>query len=312
MANSYNDILMEYDVRIQSAPPEKYFHFLWGYLLPTIWWYKNERDKSRPVQCVFRTCGCVMDSLTEELCNLVGIPFRIERGIHEDISLPSVRLPRWDLFLKFLSSGDALPLHRLRDLSETVLSEFDIQKREPTLRHLKDRVNRLRSYLLSEFESVSLPAELRTLEGKLLVLDRPEVPPFYMANGGAMHSGYGRSKRRITNPKECKNMLISLGYDAEIFTPALYPYAIQALVYQRASGILGIRGSEFANMHFMRPGSLAVLVDVSYFKIPSPCRAIAEIAELNYVEPETLKDDFPVIEKEQLARWMSTSKRLQL
>jgi len=80
-----------------------------------------------------------------------------------------------------------------------------------------------------------------------LILRRSEPHAFYM-EGGAEKSGYGTSRRGITNLAELSNFLIKNGVQFTIYEPGVHCLGCQINMFSKSKKFLGFRGAEWANL----------------------------------------------------------------
>lgn len=95
---------------------------------------------------------------------------------------------------------------------------------------------------------------------KNIIIQRSDPHPYYL-NGNSEISGYGTSRRSIINLEEIHSFLIKVGIDHAIYEPGRHSLGCQIQTFRRASRILGIRGSEWANTIWCHPEARLKIFD---------------------------------------------------
>lgn len=97
---------------------------------------------------------------------------------------------------------------------------------------------------------------------KNLLLQRSQPTRFY-TEGTAEVKGYGTSRRSIVNLPEISEALRLSGISHTIYEPGRHCLGCQIKAFARADRIYGIRGAEWANAVWAKPGLRALILDPS-------------------------------------------------
>lgn len=93
-----------------------------------------------------------------------------------------------------------------------------------------------------------------------LVLVRSDLPEFYAQHGLAKRKGYGKSRREIANIVEITSCLSASKTTFSLYEPGIHSLKCQSKTFGHAKNVFGIRGAEWANLIWMRPGSRVYIV----------------------------------------------------
>jgi len=234
-----------------SGSIEHYFHFLLGYLLPSVYLVK----KRRLHRVVVSDCGPLMNRVMSDVLREVGVAYEY---VGESLPEKSFFLPAWDSSAQM---GEGL-FHAAATLEEIALRKQDCCVPPP--------------------------------DGSArLLLDRMPPIDFYSENGAAEKKGYGRSRRFIPNLKTVSFKLKALGVNHRLYAPGYHSIWCQIRHFSRASHIAGVRGAEWANLAWAKPG---VRLRVLYPKhqanslLTNYIRALGLDCELKYVDTTTPRE----------------------
>ncbi|MCI4648288.1 glycosyltransferase family 61 protein [Phaeodactylibacter sp.] len=246
----------------KGGSKEHYWHFMLGYLLPSLN-HILKVTKSRPEyssRFVFEDCGPVMNDLIEEIADLFSIQYRIENNRAtnaEDVII----VPRWDILLRrsffflvwrrrFVTD---LSIRNTRKFPKRVRRSIAISRQSLQLK--KDLLS-VRDAILSRIN------DLETVPSAgMLLLKRSEMPAYYSENGQARKKGYGNSRRSMLHLEEGMKLLREQEISATIYEPGKYSLVEQIHTFHKADGIVAIRGADLANMLWLKPGSLVLMVN---------------------------------------------------
>lgn len=218
-----------------SGSREHYFHFLIGYLLPLV-----HAQQRRPLQEEYAVleCGPLMTPLLEETLS------RLNHQRFTLVSPASVTNPiyveAWD---EHWDDGAAV--------KEAAAAVADVWLGTPC----------------------SQPDCPSPDSGDALLIERSPAPDFYV-KGAAERPGYGLSRRGIVNWPEVQEHLKAKGIDHALYEPGRHGLGCQIARFQRARRIVGIRGAEWANVIWSKPGSRIRLLDPD-----PPARLISGLVE---------------------------------
>lgn len=241
-------IRFEFDSRRSWGSSQHYFHYMWGYLMPALGMILEEQDRGSSFW--FESCGPLMDGKTRELCEWLQVPFRIgiegERPTDPEAVDPRL-VPRWDLWFRERWRV-RVPLTmrlRRRGLRVPILDDID-----RVVRFLHRRAGCPGDDVIDACASTH----------SWLLLRRSEEPSFYRLDGAATKPGYGVGRRAIANFEALAADLERSGLPVQIYEPGQDSLPNQIRRFAGAAGIIAIRGAEFANLAWMRPGSTALML----------------------------------------------------
>ena len=284
-------VLLSYDGRVaRFGSREHFFHFMWGYLLPSLRICQEQRRFGNGRECyAFLSCGPVMDRVLSGICSHLNIDFEIWPMRAEE---PSARLvPRWDVALmrSHLLGADETLSPRMRQLRDELrshpplLDEFCDPNFPTRLRH---DIEAVREWCLSEAGRAPVRPELASLAGHYLLLRRSAQPKFYEEGGPAEIPVYGTGRRSLTNLEEVNRHLSNRGIPVRIFEPGSCSLVEQMRVFRTSRGIIAIRGAELANLIWMEAGSKVIVVTPPEMAgVPPPHLELCRLLEL---EPHQL------------------------
>ncbi len=122
-------------------------------------------------------------------------------------------------------------------------------------------------------------------EGKYLILQRSAEPSFYQAAGGAKVETYGTGRRCLLGIKEGQAQLEALGAPSLIYEPGAHNLACQINHFSVCTGVIGVRGAEFANALWM-PAAAKIIMFLSsgLSNRDPPARSLARLLGHDYYE----------------------------
>lgn len=292
MQNADKYYLM-FEERKGCGPKEQFFHFLWGYLLPSVYFILKIRpsiDRRNETKFVFCSCGAVMDVMIDEMAEVYDFKYSIEE-LRSNQRGNEVVVPRWDLFLIYYT---AYLKREYWVLVKNFIKELVIYKKRPQILKFKRSTKEI------------LDARTRILE-RLFTLDSS-----FKKVGSNLVSGFyilERSKKKkiknvlsgrievYTFPKTHKTLIgiessvkefHSRGIDMDTFEPGQYSLKDQVKFFYNCSGVLAIRSAELANILWMKAESKVIVLNFYKNGTSSPSMAIAKIFNLEFTE---LKED---------------------
>lgn len=237
-----------------------------GYVLPVAGILQREfgpwgSPSSTPV--TLQTCGPVMDrvltdvlapsNLDLSLGEITGRRFRgLRERLHHErwIQVPRTDSDAWWYDLSLPATFD--------DLSRNVTALDQLLALHPE------------------------PDHCAALSDRVIVLRRSPQPDYYAEGAGAVVPTYGTGRRSLTNVDELVDALRSAGVAASAYEPGEHSLRCQAAVFGSATGIVGIRGAELANLLWARPGTRVVVVQPVQVKGFSPAIRLAEFRHLEW------------------------------
>jgi|AntRauTorckE5430_2_1112549.scaffolds.fasta_scaffold11744_1 hypothetical protein len=246
----------------KGGSKEHYWHFMLGYLLPSLHHILKVSDSGSAYspKFVFEDCGPVMNHLIKEIAVLFSIQYRIEKpGAPHSENV--IVVPRWDILLRrsffFLIWRKRFvtdfSLRNSRNFRKRVRRSISIAQQSLQLR--KDLLG-VRDAILAKVDDLeSAPS------AGMLLLKRSETPAFYSETGQARKKGYGNSRRSMIHLEEGMELLREKGISATIYEPGKYSLVEQIHTFHNADGVVAIRGADLVNLLWTKPGSLVLMVN---------------------------------------------------
>ena len=272
-----------------GATLQEYWHYLIGYLLPSAGSLRGALGPwGQQVEAhtiVLHSCGPVMDEMALKV--LAPIPHSVEfrdlrvrrRGGHaQRLGTLHTRLPRYPARarLSALAARDTWVCVPRLDAAPWWWDPRLPAEPGPVTDNLE---------ALDELLSL-VPADAteKVPGGTVLVLERSEQPSFYDEGGGSLVPCYGRGRRHLANSAEIVAALSAAGHDAVAYEPGRHSLRAQAAAFSGATGIVGVRGAEFANLLWARPGTPVVLMNPKGMTPRhSPARQLAALRDCSLV-----------------------------
>lgn len=299
-----------FDRRVPYGSCEHFFHFMWGYLLPSIHIISTS-ENTDSCRYFLSSCGPVMNKVLREIMHLCGYHFRIIPNQTDEHDGSQVMIPRWDISLLHLliiaEDTDANILNRgvFKNLSRhpAVLESF---KQDHFTRDLSSAITQVKSLIERKVTLSADTPSLNIYADSYLILSRSPEPKFYSKETGrAEISGYGTSRRALLGVEEATQKLRKNGIPVTIFEPGKFSLVEQIKVFQACKGIIGIKGAEFANLIWLQPQSRVILIKPHNMNTLPIQRCLAKIINLNnYVEIETDQGHFPTLNAEILEQYL--------
>jgi hypothetical protein len=258
-----------------SGWKEHFFHFLWGYLLPAIREIlKFDHEFRNNTAFEMESCGPVMDPLIIESGALLCLNIRIlsdrNKSLHRCITVP-----RWDKILRHCTNWHYDNYGSLPAGKNLLLFH---PSAIPNGNLFYEDVNTVRTAFLKNIDLK--PDEFQ----RVLVMKRSEEHPYYKPGGGAIRPTYGNSRRALTGVDDAIKVLQEKGYCVYSFEPGQLPLIEQIRCFYNAETIIGIRGAEFANMIWMKPGSTVVMLEPPYMSTTGVQPLLAGLLGLDFIQ----------------------------
>jgi len=232
------------DFKIQQHQSEKqnFFHHVWGYLLPALHQYLT----GGAPHLLFYSGGPYMDSVTNDLLNILEVPYSIIRDweiIPDEID--RIALPRWEplVFKLAASATNMVRKGGSRDSNNTA-SIFE--------HSLPDYMTSVRQFVLEKVLPVCSPS---IPPGAIILLDRADENAIYRIGGLARANNYGKGHRALKGIPEAVEALTARGIPVIHYTASRHSYTQQIVDFHHCGGVVGIRGAEFAHLIWMQPGA---------------------------------------------------------
>lgn len=286
--NDSSHISMLFDERKKRGSVEHYWHFLFGYYLPLINYFLKENHKNninKTTKYLINDCGPLMNNILSESLSAMNIDYTFEDNIKlHRIQNPSLKESLYIKVRRLLKLGYVYS----KNGTSIILPRWDIKILEETTfpASFKRTIQYLGQTLPKKFSDYAC-CEAGTAKGSYLLIKRAPEPSYYKPGGGAEKSGYGAGRRSLVGLEKGVDRLVASGIDCIIYEPGAHNLFCQMNHFSQCSGIIGVRGSEFANVIWMSEGALVLLIHSSYFwnksKTP-PQRTLASLLSVNYLE----------------------------
>lgn len=208
---------------LASGSREHYFHFLIGYLLPLV-----HAQRTRPLRdYAVLDCGPLMTPLLEATLVRLREPFAAV--VAPAAVTHPVPVEAWDEHWDDTAA--------VREAAAAVMDAW--QDAGPCCPQ----------------PDCPDPA------AEALLIERSPPPDYYLDGGGAERPGYGLSRRGIVNWPEVHEHLTRQGIAHARYEPGRHSLACQIARFRGARRIVGIRGAEWANVVWSRPGLRVRVLD---------------------------------------------------
>lgn len=157
------------------------------------------------------------------------------------------------------------------------------------------------------FKILEYNAELiRIYAGCYLILRRSPPPQEVQIDGLIDRSFGGTARRGLQGIEEAVKFLNNEGLPVKIFEPGQYSLKDQIAVFQNCSGIIAIRGSEFANLIWMKPRSKVILIQPINMEDTNCQKPLADLLDLEYSVIKTNEGAYPMLNAELLLKILSS------
>lgn len=246
----------------KGGSKEHYWHFMLGYLLPSLHHILKISDSSPACapKFIFEDCGPVMNGLIKEVADLFSIQYRIEQT-QSTSPANVVTVPRWDILLRRSFFFLVWRRRFVTDLSLRNTKNFPKRVRRSIA--IAQQSLQLKKDLLGVRDAIlARIGDLKTAPpAGMLLLKRSDMPAYYSQNGQARKKGYGNSRRSMLHLEEGMKLLREHEIAATIYEPGKYSLVEQIHTFYNADGVIAIRGADLANMLWLKPGSLVLMVN---------------------------------------------------
>jgi hypothetical protein len=249
---------------------QHFWHFMLGYLLPSIHCITerlagNIDNCQKDCEFLFQDCGPLMNPITKELLDLMGIPHRILPSLQaaNAVDFPNnIWVPRWDVGLTYsnyflfhlskLVTDRRIPLAvKLSNVGRFNFKDYYFGVR------LKKKLHATRNLILSKLSDRAAIPE----NDSYLLLDRSNQPEYYSDAGAAEKKGYGKSRRAFTNLQDGCQRLSADGISVSVYEPGGDSIIGQIRKFNASKGVIGLRGAEMANLLWLEPGKKVIVID---------------------------------------------------
>lgn len=286
-------ISLSFDNRTAYGSKEHFFHFLWGYLLPAVYQIKaQEKQRVNQQLYCFETCGPVMDCLSQEVINQLALPAEIAHSSHSGKFSKLITVPRWDLYLlrDLILGIEPDSSSRIANFQKSIYLTEILSAADFTVNFLK-QIQQIRSLFLDQIDD-DPSSDISNRTAPILVLQRSAMPHFYTQKGGAEISGYGLSRRALVGIGEFVKTFGS-NKNIQAYEPGKSTFFEQISRLYASRGIIGIKGAEFANLLWLRPGSKVILIRPEQMKTPPVQHKLANLLDLDFQEITCGNGNYP-------------------
>ena len=288
--------------RRHAGSVEHFWHFLFGVGFPLLDYHRRSPHRLRGARLRLESCGAAMDPLLPPLCPGLGFdleihprnaspPFPLRAatalGLHRGLTWLTRRpawqasltagflcLPRWDHVLGGSGDPDAGFVDALRKTAESVVA----RAAEPDC------------------------CRTATPDDAYLILRRSPEPAYFAPGGEAEVPRYGTGRRSLEGLETFRDALVSRGIPAVVYEPGAHGLLCQARHFSRARGAVGIRGAEFANLVWMRPSAVVLMLRWSSNRAPPQRKLAQAVGVTSYVELEIPTSDRTHLDTDRILR----------
>jgi len=280
----------KFDRRFLYGSLDNFFHFMWGYMLPSI--SEVNKINSKNVQYFYEDCGPVINKIIHEFSGLLKLNYKIlNMSDFKKTHAKTITVNRWDIYAKKIK-----PTRKCRAWYRRILTRLhykifrvlfvDTRKNS---KYLID-IENTRKDILRRVESIDFPHE-ESISPKF-ILKRSKSPEYYKEGGKAEYNHYGTSIRALVGVEKTIDSLQNDNLHFSTYEPGKHTICHQVQTFYNAETVFGIRGAEVANMFWMKPGSTLIIINPIGMSA-SIAKDIAKILNINYIEINTEQGFYP-------------------
>lgn len=254
---------------------DHFFHFLMGYLLPSLRHTLGVEDRD----VAFEDCGPLLNMTLADACKLMDLNL-VPQDNSEGFSraIPS----RWDKWL--LRPDGSRPSHALVE----------------AFRRATDSV---RATVLKKVVLVA-PSAVEA-EDYIVVLKRSQTHTYYRVGGPASYPGYGNERRHLKNAEHVAQAIERVGFPVKLVDVGALSFAEQVALFRDARAVVGARGAEFAHLFWMNPKTDAFMFATPIEKPNHASRTLAFIRDIHLTEVPVAEQHFEG-SISAVERWLAT------
>lgn len=261
----------------ESGTRDHFFHFLLGYVLPSL---KTALDEGIS-NISYEDCGPLLNKTLADICQLMNLKLiPADQATHFDLA-PVARWDRW-----IIRPDGSAPS---QNLTESFLLATNLVRDEIIQRSLS-----------------LLPTHIQTPE--VIVIKRSQSHPYYQKSGQCSNPGYGRERRDLQNTDEVASRIADYGFSVRTVEMGSIPFAEQALIFHHANAVIGARGAEFSHLFWMKKNTDALMFATPIRKPNHATRTLAHMRGIRLKEVPVAQEHFRGSLPEVCA-WLSTLKR---
>ncbi|NES01634.1 MAG: glycosyltransferase family 61 protein [Okeania sp. SIO2F4] len=286
------------------GPKERFYHFFYGYLLPSIDQMTKIATEEPSCHFLMESCGPLMDEKAREIIPLSNLSWEIieDQQSFQLNSATVVEVKRWDVLLREMQffQGYGFFLGILKKINLATKSffvdsdEHRYKERYQLLRQKKSLLRSLKStrnIILSWIDRGVNMKHLDIYDNKFLLLKRSPPPESYQQDGGWSVRKYGSSRRGLMGLENAAKLMNDNGIPCAIFEAGAFSLPEQIAVFHACRGVIGIYGAEFANLIWMKPKRQAIVVNPR--EASSPSIVLAPELDIFYKEIPLPPESYP-------------------
>ncbi len=288
-----------------KADPEKegdlgnYWHYTLGYFIPVTSYLLKNQDSLQKKQLALDSCNILLDKHLEDFLIFHGFSYSIKDFSDKSIktalkaykSIPKKfwrEFMRWEnrfrgksasifIFHSYKKSGKSILVPRW---DEYLRLYFDLPP------NFKSELNAYRDKM-RHFGQRNSCCDPNSGKGKLLILSRAPKPTSISSEileKNRWFASYGSERRELKHVKEGIDDLNQEGYNCLKYESGTHNLQCQINHFSNCSGVIGVRGAEFANMIWMKEKAIVILFHSADFKNDPLQRQLVSPLNLNYFE----------------------------
>ncbi|MEB2786436.1 glycosyltransferase 61 family protein [Algoriphagus persicinus] len=263
-----------------KANPDKegdlgnYWHYTFGYFIPVTTYLLQQKNEIKHKSLVFDSCNLLMDKHLRDFLTFHKFSFSFKDFGDKSIkpALHAYKSNRKKIWRKFMrweykirgENASYFIVHSFKKKGNSVI----VPRWDEYLRlyfdfppNLKLNFAEYKEKMIG-FAQVNACCDPHLGKDKLLILSRAPKPQFISSdalNKNRWFSGYGNERRTLNQVEEGIEQLSTEGYDCLSYEPGSHNLACQINHFSKCSGIIGVRGAEFANMVWMKENAIVIL-----------------------------------------------------
>ena len=295
--------------------PEHFFHFIWGYFLPSLSFImSNESSVRKNTTYCLRSCGPLMDPFYKEIFSLFDINYEIQKEkILDQSGLTKIIIPRWDMILviRWYYFFDKFYRPRFKIWFKRFWDNISFSNRHYLFRTKKfkkqfiDEIAHTQNLIWNKISQFPANLDLDKYTDQYVILKRSEEPDYFKKGGGATEPGYGTARYSLKGIEEASKFLNEKGIPVKIFEPGICSLKDQINVFRKCKGIIFIKGTECTLMSWMKPGSKIIMIRPNINdKLPVQ-KNMSKVFNLEFHEVVTGPDWHPTLEPNLIYKYLA-------
>ena len=299
------EFYLEFNNDISFGSSEHFYHYMWGYLLPSIHEITKLKSQNlllRNLTILFKSCGPVIDNITHEVATLLKYTYRIIPGKTKAVSrnVKKISVPRWDVWL---ANFEYEHIFKEKTIYEKIKNKL-LRGRHPIDKTLfSELIFQVKTMLIEKANAEPIRSELHCFCEKYLILNRSPQPEYYDRGGNAEISSYGTGRRALTGLENAKHYLSDRDIPISIFEPGAFGLVEQIQIFNNCKGVIGIIGAEFANIIWMKPNRNVVrILPLESRHLPPITKNLSHILNLEFSDIYTSEGKYPTLQPEAIER----------